>query len=77
MAQLIVRKLDDAVAERLRQRAREHAVSTEEEHRRILRSVLMSEPSGESFEEFLLSMPDVGLDEDFERIPQPIREVDL
>lgn len=37
MATLIVRRLDDQVAARLRQRARTRGVSVEEEVRRILR----------------------------------------
>ena len=50
----------------------------EEEHRRILREALIG-PSKEkrSFKEFLLAMPNVGEDRDFEREPQIDRPVDL
>lgn len=47
MAQLLVRNLDDALVMSLRLRAREHGVSAEEEHRRILREAL--EPDSEEF----------------------------
>ncbi|MGB1130979.1 MAG: FitA-like ribbon-helix-helix domain-containing protein [Haloferula sp.] len=40
MAQLIVRKLEDELVQKLRSRAARHGVSAEEEHRRILRSEL-------------------------------------
>ena len=65
--QLIVRKLDDAIVRRLKKRAGEHGVSMEEEHRRILREVLMPEGEKPTFREFLMSMPDVGDDSLFER----------
>jgi plasmid stability protein len=41
MAQLLVRKLDDDVKQRLRERARRHGVSIEEEARAILRAELL------------------------------------
>lgn len=40
MANLSVRKIDDEVYERLKARAAEHGVSTEEEVRRILRQAV-------------------------------------
>lgn len=40
MAQLLVRNIPDALSKKLKQRAAEHGVSAEEEHRRILREVL-------------------------------------
>jgi len=76
VAQLIVRQLDDTIAEKLKARARGHALSMEEEHRRILRQALV-EDAGESLKDLLLSVPEVGEDADFERIPQPQREVQL
>ena len=57
MPQLIVRNLDDELVSRLKKRAGEHGVSTEEEHRRILRSTLMDEGKP-SFKNHLLAMPD-------------------
>lgn len=40
MAQLLVRNIPEALAKKLKQRAVEHGVSAEEEHRRILREAL-------------------------------------
>jgi plasmid stability protein len=66
MAQLLVRGLDPALVGRLKERAAEHGVSAEEEHRRILRAAL-SDDSVPAFADHLLSMPDVGEDSLFER----------
>ena len=78
MPQLIVRQIEEKVVKKLKQQAGAHGVSIEEEHRRILREALMG-PSKEkrSFKEFLLAMPNVGEDRDFEREPQIERPVDL
>lgn len=46
MSQLLVRKLDPQTVQKLKARARAHGVSTEEEHRRILREAL-SRPENE------------------------------
>jgi plasmid stability protein len=56
MAQLLVRDLDESLVKKLKRRARDHGVSTEEEHRRILNEVL-SQPEGKkpTLIEFLLS----------------------
>lgn len=40
MAQLLVRNIPDALAKLLKQRAAEHGVSAEEEHRQILQEAL-------------------------------------
>ena len=40
MAQLLVRNIPEALAKMLKQRAAEHGVSAEEEHRRILQEAL-------------------------------------
>ncbi|MBX7209324.1 MAG: hypothetical protein K1X78_13485 [Verrucomicrobiaceae bacterium] len=40
MAQLLVRNVDEITVKRLRRRAAEHGVSSEEEHRRLLRDAL-------------------------------------
>lgn len=77
MAQLIVRQLGEKVPRKLKERARKHAVSMEEEHRRILHRALEEEGPEESLKDLLLSMPSVGQDRDFARIPQKRREVDL
>ena len=42
MAQLLIRRLDEDVKENLRQRARRHGVSMEEEARKILQAELLS-----------------------------------
>ena len=77
MAQLVVRKLEDDIIRRLKARAGRDGVSAEEEHRRILRKALLADGAGSSFKQYLRLMPDVGSDADFERIPQPDREVEL
>jgi len=78
MPQLIVRQIEERVVKKLKQQAGEHGVSTEEEHRRILRESLLGKARRRrSFKEALLAMPDVGEDEDFERGPQLERPVEL
>ena len=78
MPQLIVRQIEEKVVRKLKQQAGAHGVSMEEEHRRILREALVG-PSKKkrSFKEFLLAMPNVGEDQDFERGPQIERPVEL
>lgn len=66
VGQLIVRNLDDDVILALKRRAARHGRSTEAEHRAILREVLAGESARPSFKDFLLSMPDVGEDSDFD-----------
>lgn len=77
MAQLLVRNLDDEIVTLLKLRAAQNQRSAEAEHREILREVLLERPGRPDFKELLASMPDVGTDEDFERIPDIGREVDL
>lgn len=67
MAQLIVRNLEKDIVRALKERAGRHGRSAEAEHREILRSAL-SEPPAEDPKAVLLDMPNVGRDEDFERI---------
>ena len=74
MAQLIVRDVDDRVARALKRRAALHNRSAEAEHRDILRAALLG---GEGFRDALLGMPDVGVDEDFERVADTGRHIDL
>jgi len=58
MPQLIVRNIEDAVVRQLRTRAAVHGVSMEEEHRRLLRSVLLGgRETRKSFLDMLLSIP--------------------
>jgi plasmid stability protein len=67
MANLIVRNIDDDIADALKLRARQHGISAEAEHRQILEQVLMR-PKKKSFIEVLSKMPNVGEDADFARI---------
>lgn len=78
MAQLVVRDLETELVQRLKERAVEHGVSAEEEHRRILRQAL-NEPEDEfpDLKALLLAIPAGGEDADFERLRELPREVDL
>ncbi len=69
MANLIVRNLDDDIVCALKERAARHNRSAEAEHRAILQQVL-SRPPRKSLAQVLASMPNVGLDEDFERLDE-------
>lgn len=78
MAQLLVRQIEDKVVKKLKERAGQHGVSMEEEHRRILREALVGPSKRKpSFKEYLRQMPDVGPDDLFERNRDLGREVDL
>ena len=68
MANLVVRNLDQRIVDALKQRAARHGRSAEAEHRAILEEVLLGTPKKKSFAEALASMPNVGQDEDFERL---------
>jgi plasmid stability protein len=75
MAQLLVRDLEDAVVQALRERAAREGISVAEAHRRVLRLSLLPKKSGKSFKKFLSEMPgDASL---FERRRNKPREVDL
>ena len=65
MRQLIVRNVDDDLVRSLKIRAARHGRSMEAEHREILRTSLEPEQRRSSLKSLLVSMPDVGLDEDF------------
>ena len=79
--QLIVKNIEDAVVRQLRTRAAIHGVSMEEEHRRLLRSVLLAERENrKSFSEMLLSIPKAAVDESgdlFARQCDSPREIQL
>jgi plasmid stability protein len=72
MANLIVRNLDPCIVHALKKRAAEHGRSAEAEHRALLESVL-SQPPRKSFTEVLAAIPNVGRDEDFERVEDTAR----
>ena len=67
MASLIVRGIDEALVQALKHRAAKHGRSAEAEHREILASALRR-PRKRRLAEVLAAIPDVGKDEDFERI---------
>ncbi|MCZ6872613.1 MAG: DNA-binding protein [bacterium] len=68
MASLVVRNLKACVVDALKQRALKHGRSAEAEHRAILEEVLLVKPRKKHFAEVLSCMPDVGQDDDFERV---------
>lgn len=67
MPNLLVRNIENEVVEALKARSGQHGISAEEEHRRILRSVLLM-PRKKSLAEVLITIPNVGEDEDFSRV---------
>jgi plasmid stability protein len=78
MPQLIVREIEDKVVRKLKARAGLHGVSAEEEHRRILREVLLGNGAKRpSFKDHLLKMPNAGPDNFFERKRDKGRKIDL
>jgi antitoxin FitA len=78
MRQLIVRRIDEKIVKKLKERAGMHGVSMEEEHRRILRIALLGKAKEKaSLKDYLRQMPDFGPDELFERVRFPQRRVDL
>lgn len=77
MAQLIVRNIDASLVQRLKERAARNGRSAEAEHREILRAALTVGDARPSFVEFLMTMPDVGDDEDFARAIDYPRDIDL
>ncbi len=67
MADLLVRGVDDTVVKALKERAGANGRSAEAEHRAILASAL-TRPRRRSFAQVLASMPNVGMDADFDRL---------
>jgi plasmid stability protein len=67
MADLLVRGVDEAIVRALKERAGAHGRSAEAEHRDILAAAL-ARPRRRCLADVLASMPDVGLDADFERV---------
>lgn len=70
MKNLLVRGVDEAVVRALKEQAREHGHSAEAEHRAILEAAL-ARPRKRTFADVLASMPNVGVDADFERVRAP------
>ena len=77
MGQLLVRDIEADVVSELKIRAAQHGHSAEEEHRQILREALRPKTPAKSLKEFLLEMPDIGEDRDFERSEDRGRPVEL
>ena len=78
MPQLIVRNIEEKIVKKLKQRAGEHGVSMEEEHRRILRTALLGRSqNASSFKQYLLEMPEVAPDELFKRDHDLGRKIEL
>ena len=67
MAQLIVRNVAERVVRALKLRAASHGRSAEAEHREILSQALRPTDHGKTLKDWILEMPDVGEDRDFER----------
>jgi plasmid stability protein len=67
MPDLLVRGVDEEIVRTLKERAAAHGRSAEAEHRAILAAAL-ARPRRRTFAEVLGSMPEVGLDSDFERV---------
>jgi plasmid stability protein len=65
VSQLIVRNVAEEIVKALKRRAARHGRSAEAEHREILRDALRADLERASFKNLLLSMPDVGEDDDF------------
>ncbi len=76
MADLLVRGVDDGIVQALKKRAGAHGRSAEAEHRAILAAALMSPPR-RNLAELLGSMPNVGLDADFDRQDDPVAPADV
>ena len=66
MADLLLRGVDEAMVNALEERAALHGRSVEAEHRQILTAALLR-PYKRNFAAVLASMPNVGVDADFER----------
>jgi plasmid stability protein len=80
MAQLVVRDLEDDVKEHLRERARRHGRSMEEEVRDILRNAIKEEraPRPRLGSRIAGRFADIGLTEPIEELrSQPARPADL
>lgn len=77
MPQILVRRLDQQVVDRLRAKAASDGISAEEEARRILRRSLVGEVPDMPLIEFLRTMPNVGDGRIFRRPKRQTRKVKL
>lgn len=76
MADLLVRGIDEALVKALKERAVMHGRSAEAEHREILAAALRR-PRKRTFAAVLAAMPNVGEDEDFERVESTAKAPDV
>jgi antitoxin FitA len=76
-SQLIVRNIEEEVVHALKVRAAQHGRSAEAEHREILRQALLPAKTRMPLKDFLLAMPNVGDDADFERMADYGRKVEI
>jgi antitoxin FitA len=76
MPDLLVRGVDDEIVRALKERAGAHGRSAEAEHREILTAAL-ARPRRRTSAEVLASMPEVGLDADFERVDSAERSTNV
>lgn len=67
MPSLVVRNLDEAIINALKQRAERNLRSIEDENRAILAEVLLTPPR-KTFAEALATIPDISTDADFQRV---------
>jgi len=67
MASLSIQNIGDGIVSALKLRARQHGVSIEVEHRRILEAALVKLRPRRGFASMLARIPNVGQDSDFER----------
>jgi len=67
MASLSIQNIGDDIVSALNIRARQHGVSMEIEHRRILEAALVQSRPSRGFASMLAQIPNVGQDSDFER----------
>lgn len=78
MPQLIVRQIEDKVVRKLKARAGLHGVSAEQEHRQILRDVLLGHSGARpSFKDYLRSLPKGLPEAAFERARGGGRKINL
>jgi plasmid stability protein len=76
MTDLLVRGVDEEIVRALKERAGAHGRSAEAEHRAILKAAL-ARPRRRTLAEVLASMPDVGVDADFEPVEATERSPDV
>jgi plasmid stability protein len=80
MAQLVVRNLDEDVKAKLRERARQHGRSTEEEVREILRNAVRGEvkPTEPLGKRLRALFEDIGIEQDIPEVRgHPAKPTDL